>query len=415
MKPRFLHLFIPIVALTLAACEAGIIDNAVPTQNFSDPVYWIEVSQTNFKVASDGGELSLEVYVSDNLPWQATTTDSWVTLSQTSGKGNATIKLTVLANETGEVRQATVTIKAREKSASVTITQEASPTFSVTPTSLSFGSEGGAKSLTITSNQVWNVSTLDWWLTLSVSYGSGDGTLSVTASENTSTDSRIAAITFLANLKVYTVSVTQEGAEDTPGGEFNGHAYVDLGLPSGILWATCNVGANNPEDYGDYLAWGETTTKTTYDWSSYKWCNGSNTSLTKYNTKSSYGTVDNKTVLDLEDDAAHVNWGGSWRMPTDDEWTELRNNCTWTWTSQGGHNGDKVTSKSNGNSIFLPAAGYRWDSSLSGAGEYGYYLSSSLNADYPFRPLNAYFYSGNVGASDGRRDCGDSVRPVCRP
>ena len=105
----------------------------------------------------------------------------------------------------------------------------------------------------------------------------------------------------------------------------NGHEYVDLGLPSRIKWATCNVGATTPEEYGDYFAWGETEPKDNYDWSTYKWCNESNATMTKYCTDSSYGTVDNKTVLELEDDAAYVNWGGNWRMPTKAELDELTN------------------------------------------------------------------------------------------
>jgi hypothetical protein len=133
------------------------------------------------------------------------------------------------------------------------------------------------------------------------------------------------------------------------------HEYVDLGLS--VKWATCNVGATKPEEYGDYFAWGETTPKDAYDWSTYKWCNGGPSTQTKYCTNSSYGTVDNKTTLDLSDDAACANWGGSWRMPTRAEQDELRNNCTWTWTTQNGVNGYKVTG-TNGNSIFLPAAGY---------------------------------------------------------
>ncbi len=137
---------------------------------------------------------------------------------------------------------------------------------------------------------------------------------------------------------------------------FSGHEYVDLGLPSGLKWATCNVGATAPEAYGDYYAWGETAPKTIYNWSTYKWCNGSYDTQTKYCTSSSYGTVDNKTVLDLADDAARANWGGAWRMPTDEEWTELRENCTWTWTNLNGKNGYEVKG-ANGNSIFLPAAG----------------------------------------------------------
>ncbi len=192
----------------------------------------------------------------------------------------------------------------------------------------------------------------------------------------------------------------------------NGHIYVDLGLS--VKWATCNVGANFPSVYGDYFAWGETATKTTYNWSSYyKHCNVSSGTLTKYNTSSSYGTVDNKTQLDLSDDAARANWGGSWRMPTNAELTELREQCTWTWTTQNGVNGYKVTSKSNGNSIFLPAAGRRYDSSLEYAGSYGYYWSSSLYTDYPYYAWGVYFNSSFVGRDYGNRYGGLSVRPVC--
>ena len=186
---------------------------------------------------------------------------------------------------------------------------------------------------------------------------------------------------------------------------------VDLGLS--VKWATCNVGASKPEDYGSYFAWGETSTKSTYNWSTYKWCNGSHTSLTKYNTSSIYGTVDNKTTLELSDDAARANWGGSWRMPTDAELTELCEQCTWTWTSQNGVNGYKVTSNSNGNSIFLPAASHRSDSSLSGAGSGGSYWSSSLYTDEPISAWHVAFLSSYVGWSSIGRVYGRSVRPVC--
>ena len=194
----------------------------------------------------------------------------------------------------------------------------------------------------------------------------------------------------------------------------NGHEYVDLGLS--VKWATCNVGANKPEDYGDYFAWGETQPKTTYDWSTYKWCNGDDHDLTKYCTKKRCGYnrfVDDKITLLLSDDAAHANWGGSWRMPTRAEQDELREKCTWTWTTQNGVNGSKVTSKSNGNSIFLPAAGSRYNSSLNAAGRYGFYLSSSLDADYPNLAYELYFNSSNVDWMGSDRNVGHSVRPVC--
>ena len=186
-------------------------------------------------------------------------------------------------------------------------------------------------------------------------------------------------------------------------------AMVDLGLS--VKWATRNVGASSPEEYGNYYAWGETFAKSNYDWSTYKWCKGNYTTLTKYNTDSDYGTVDHRTVLDLSDDAAHMNWGSKWRMPTEEEWFELRNKCTWTWTRQGGKNGYKVIG-SNGNSIFLPAAGCCVGSVLYDAVSCGYYWYSSLNTGEPNLALRMYFNSGGVYWSGNNRYGGESVRPV---
>ncbi len=192
----------------------------------------------------------------------------------------------------------------------------------------------------------------------------------------------------------------------------DGHEWVDLGLPSGTLWATCNVGANAPEEYGDYFAWGETAPKDYYDWGTYKWCNGSSTTLTKYCTKSDYGYngfVDNKTEFDPEDDAAYVNWGSSWRMPSVEQIQELCENCTWTWTQRNGVNGQLVTGP-NGNTMFLPAAGYRWNESLYYAGTVGYYWSRTLVASSPYAAFDLYFYSGkSCWKNDGRYD-GHAVR-----
>ena len=187
---------------------------------------------------------------------------------------------------------------------------------------------------------------------------------------------------------------------------------VDLGLS--VRWATCNLGASKPEEDGDYYAWGETKTQMEYDWdwSVYKWCNGSYNPLTKYNIVSFYGRVDNKTFLDASDDVAKSKLGGKWRMPTDAEWTELRTKCTWTWTTQNGVYGCRVTSKINGNSIFLPAAGRRNHTVLESAGSIGYYWSSSLSTDFPYRAWLVGFYSDDVGRYDFYRYNGHSVRPV---
>ena len=186
---------------------------------------------------------------------------------------------------------------------------------------------------------------------------------------------------------------------------------IDMGLS--VKWASFNLGATKPEEYGDYYAWGETGPKEDYAWSTYKWCMGANYTLTKYCTDSYYGYngfTDGKTVLDPEDDAAHVNLGGKWRMPTDDEWTELNENCTWSWTTQNGVNGYLVTGP-NGNSIFLPAAGDRGGTNLRNAGSVGFYWSSSLNTGSPYYARCVWFNSLSAGY-DYSRCYGQSVRPV---
>ena len=191
------------------------------------------------------------------------------------------------------------------------------------------------------------------------------------------------------------------------------HEWVDLGLPSGTLWATCNIGATKPEDYGDYFAWGETQPKEGfYNWGTYKWCsNGSARKMTKYCTDSYYGTVDGKTELDLEDDAAYVNWGPKWHMPSAEQQAELLNNCISSWTSINGVYGRLVTGP-NGNSLFLPASGYRWDGSLNYVDVRGQYWSRTLISDYSDQAFYLDFYSGHIQMFGTQRSIGQVVRAV---
>ncbi|MBO4417455.1 MAG: hypothetical protein J5801_04990 [Bacteroidales bacterium] len=183
---------------------------------------------------------------------------------------------------------------------------------------------------------------------------------------------------------------------------------VDLGLTSGLKWATCNIGANAPEEYGDYFAWGETEPYYSSQ-DPLVWKEGKEGG---YNRDShNRDNIGDNAFLDAEDDAATVNWGDTWRMPTLEEWEELIDECTWTWTTQNEVNGYLVTSNTNGNSIFLPAAGCRSDTDLYFAGSLGGYWSSSLEADNPDLACYVSFYSGGVYRSNGCCD-GRSVRAV---
>ena len=195
----------------------------------------------------------------------------------------------------------------------------------------------------------------------------------------------------------------------------NGHEWVDLGLPSGTLWATCNVGASSPEDYGSFFAWGETCTKSTYNWDNYKYANGTSfedPKLTKYCSQSEYGNngfTDNLTTLQAGDDPATAKWGSGWRTPSKTQWEELLSNTTRKWTTQNGKKGYLFTSKKNGQSVFLPTAGGRWYSDLD---SYGDYWSRSLYTDTPSYAWYLYFVSADCDMDIHYRSDGLSVRPV---
>lgn len=186
-----------------------------------------------------------------------------------------------------------------------------------------------------------------------------------------------------------------------------------INMGNGLKWSCCNVGAFTPIDYGNYYAWGETKTKDLYDWSTYKWCNGNESSMTKYCYQSSDGNIDNRTRIEYSDDAARSNWGAGWRMPTIDETDWLVENCTWLWVNIGNVNGYKVKAP-NGNIIFLPAAGYYptgkdhplW------IGSDGYYWTSSLSTLKACGASTFQFTKDQHITFDVYRSHGNSVRPV---
>ena len=198
--------------------------------------------------------------------------------------------------------------------------------------------------------------------------------------------------------KVKNISFTENNCADS-------HEYVDLGLPSGTLWATCNIGAESPEDYGDYFAWGETEPKTSFGWSTYSF--GTKNNLSKYTSS------DGIEELQPEDDAAVANWGNEWKMPSKEQLEELINSnyTTTVWTTQNEVTGRLITSKSNGKSIFLPAAGYYFNDNYKEAGNRGNYWSRSLHSNL----YNAYelsIQSGNIYLGALERGYGMSIRPV---
>ena len=207
------------------------------------------------------------------------------------------------------------------------------------------------------------------------------------------------------------------------------HEYVDLGLC--VKWATCNIGADKPEDYGDYYAWGELSPKESYTWENYRFRTSGNDEatvrLSKYTSMyytsmldedNRYFIADDKTRLELEDDVARVKWGGNWRLPTDEEMNELIDSCTWTWTTLNGVNGCLVTSNRLGytdRSIFLPATGkYGFESENKSAGTWGHYWSSSVNKDQTSYIAGVLAIgSGYAAVKVTFRNHGQSIRPVC--
>ena len=218
------------------------------------------------------------------------------------------------------------------------------------------------------------------------------------------------------------IKISNSGAS----GSVNSHEYVDLGLPSGALWATCNVGAATPQEPGELYAWGETETKEEYSWATYKWCNGdavnsTNQNLTKYCDRGGYGWLDGKITLELDDDVAHMKWGGRWHTPTREEFQELLDNCTfeWVWTDEREEiRAFKVTGK-NGNSILLPAAGYVKNLNVK-SNYFTYWTSSLWMSDIPSNNhcnngcSLKHYYDGEHTAElggEGRR-YGYAVRPV---
>ena len=208
-------------------------------------------------------------------------------------------------------------------------------------------------------------------------------------------------------------TVKEEAQNETP--SIDGHGYIDLGLPSGVVWSVCNLGAKQPEDHGLYLQWGNTKLPQVLnpDYSKENTPYSNNGSLTKYNTQSQCGFVDNRVVLDFPDDAASANWSSRWHIPTKENFKELLINCTWEWKQQNGVNGFLVTSKINGNRLFFPTTGLSAAKSIKKAETMGCYWTSSLNVKDPFGAWGMDFHEKKQNMDECvPRFVGMAIRPV---
>ena len=327
----------------------------------------------------------------------------WLSAVKTDdGKG---VEISVVQNQELR-REAYVVLKTNDSEKIITVIQKS--VLDVSPLNVNFPYYGETtKKISVDTDSPFEITGVPDWLTLDNVSETG---FSLTASPNMSVvRTAVIRVSMPAQLSASPVSreltVYQQDA-------YVGHAFVDLGLPSGLLWATCNVGADSPEDYGYYFAWGETSPKENYSWRTYELWAGGDT--IKYEIKFSRYNFSDSYVLRPEDDAAQANWGGIWRMPTKDEIEELRLNCAWNWGKRGTIHGYTVTSKSNRKSIFLPAAGYYQAKTLREAEEYGLYWSNTLTTSNKYFAHGLTFdsYSQYAGAGADRY-IGRSVRPVC--
>ena len=366
------------------------------------PVDSVLLDKTKHTFNTIGNTLTLIATVlptdaTDNSVVWSSDTESVATVDQNGtvkAVGNGTAIITVAANDGSGVK-ATCEVEVKQYVTSITLSD--------TSLSLYVGAE---KNISVTSILPDNANDKTCaWSSSNASVAAVDQNGKITAKSNGNTEIRATAND---ESKIYATCAVQV---------YKVPDAVDLGIivnGKAIKWSSANLGAASSEDYGDFYAWGETESKVDYSWSTYKFGTSYLGPFSKYNTSSSYGVVDNKTVLEKEDDVAYIKLGGNWRMPTHDEWTELREQCTWTRTTQNGVIGSLVTSKTNGNSIFLPAAGH-WSTGTPFplfVGNRCWYWSSSLLTDEPYRAWSVYFGPDGFEWANFDRGSGLSVRPV---
>lgn len=402
----------------------------------SDPAIDITTQET---IIVGDRDLTATITFTANNPWTVSSSEDWCKVSPASGEASGkavSVTVSMEPNETFKNRTATVTIKAGGIEKTVDIIQRAGPrpapyvshkaltddqgNYLTGDRGITIGAEEVELGINFVSNLeakdlVLIVKTGEDWIyqahNIQIVTGDTYRTL-IHIKKNPSTNMRMGYVQISSadETEGYSIEIIQEGAGPIPEGA------VDLGL--GVYWAECNIGASSPEDSGTFFAWGETEPKDFYDWSNYKWANGSKYSITKYNTNSSYSTVDDVKQLLPEDDAASVATGGEWRMPTREEFRQLLT-CEWEETYvDTGHGkvfGYTVKSKTDDTSIFLPAAGCIIGNEPNKHNEYGLYPSSeictvgSYNVDYCWY---LFFQSGGKTIYGDSRARGWAIRPV---
>ena len=402
---KIAFLMIAVVMLFLS-CQQGPI-----AEEDESIVLSIKKGEQNVVISSielppEGGQI--EVYLSCRGSWEVNAmTSSHFSVNPMHGNNSATLTIKMSANTDKDSRVEPVQIICGDKSASFAVRQNGL-LLDFPSDVVGFKSKSETKSLSLSTNVSWEITAMVAWLKMTPTIGKGDQETKISVADNPSTEFRKGTITIsLLNLigdsYARKIAVIQDGS---PSGTENGYDWVDLGLPSGTLWAGMNIGATSSVEYGDFFAWGETETKSIFNGNNYKHHNNES-AITKY---SGYLTGDNKSYLDKEDDAANANWGAKWYIPSRTEWEELKEYCDWVWVdingSKGGYN---VTSKSNGNSIFLPAAGFKSGAFCLAFGTDGHYWSSTLNNSTPSCAWEMSFSK----LSSGNRFQGNSIRPVC--
>lgn len=386
------------------------------------------MSPSSIEISANGGNANILFFV--NRDWTVTSSESWIHVITPHGTASDEQNTTIIrcdSNTTYEDRSGIVTINAEGLTQKMTVSQPANVDIIVPTSKYELTSDKGTIEVEILSNVQYSVTISENWIRQTGTKGLSSEIKTFSIEENSSYDEREGRIIIISHdgsVPEHVIVVKQAGS---PLPE-----YVDLdmvlthedGSIYRLLWASCNLGANRPEECGNYYAWGESESKDSYLWSNYKWAKGTGDTLTKYcqEDRISYwggeGVPDDKTVLESEDDAAHVMLGGKWRTPTKEELDALIIQCIWTWTNVNGMNGYIIKSRKNPNNpsmIFLPCAGYYIGEELNYVGSAGYYWSSTLFVGLNGGPYAAYdlvFGLSDINWSAANRYPGFPIRPV---